>query len=280
MPTLSNEEARARAEALYEARATRRSIAPFTDAEPALGANDGYAIQRELTALLLAAGDSVVGYKAGLTSEPMQQMFGVDTPDYAPVFASTVHDDGAVLDRDAFIAPKVEAEIVFRLYRPLAGPGVTVEDARSSIGQVAAGLEIVDSRISDWRIRLADTVADLASNGAAVLGRPVPATPETDYRQIGVSLLCNGAEIATGTGAAALGDPVAVVAWLANVFGEYGIALDAGQLVMTGALHSAIDLRKGDTCTARFDQLGSVTVHVAEAEPGRPPEGKDPYTHD
>lgn len=223
----------------------------------------------------MADGDSIVGYKAGLTSKPMQQMFGVDTPDYAPVFASTVHSDGAVLDRDIFIAPKVEAEIIFRLDRKLIGPGITVDDARSAIGEVAAGLEIVDSRISGWRIRLADTIADLASNGAMVLGQPVPATPKTDYRQIGASFLRNGAEVATGTGSAALGDPVSVVAWLANVFGEHDIALDAGHLVMTGALHAAVNLSHGDTCTAQFDELGSVTVHAASAGPGQSPKMKD-----
>jgi len=263
---ISIEDARSRAKILYEARATQQPIAPFTDTDPSLGAAEGYAVQRELTALLLADGDSVVGYKAGLTSAPMQQMFGVDTPDFAPVFASTLHADGAVLDRDAFIAPKVEAEIVFRLATPLTGPGVTVEQARAAIGEVAAGLEIVDSRIADWRIRLADTIADLASNGAAVLGPWVEAAPDTDYKQLGVTLRCNGEVVATGTGAAALGDPVAVVAWLANVFGEHGITLEAGHLVMTGALHAAVPLERGDTCTAEFDELGAITVHASSPQ--------------
>lgn len=260
-------DARSRAEILYEARATQQPVAPFTDNDPTLGAAEGYAVQRELTALLLADGDSVVGYKAGLTSAPMQEMFGVDTPDFAPVFGSTLHADGAVLDRGRFIAPKVEAEIVFRLASPLTGPGVGVEQARAAIGEVAAGLEIVDSRIVDWRIRLADTIADLASNGAAVLGSWVEATSGTDYRRLGVTFRCNGEVVASGTGAAALGDPVAVVAWLANVFGEHGITLEAGHLVMTGALHAAVPLEHGDTCTAEFDQLGAITVHAGQAVP-------------
>jgi 2-keto-4-pentenoate hydratase len=259
---VSDEETIRRAAALYEARAKRVPIAPFTDADPTLGMDEGYAVQRELTARLVADGDRVIGYKAGLTSAPMQKMFGVDTPDFGPVLASTVRADGASVSCAAFIAPKVEAEIVFRLALPLTGPGVTTDQAREAIGEVIAGLEIVDSRIEDWRFGLADTIADLAGNGAAVLGRSVTPSPELDYRLMGVVFSRNGELVATGAGAAALGDPVAVVAWLANVLGERGVTLEAGQLIMTGALHAAVSLSPGDTYTAEFDRLGAVTLHV------------------
>ncbi|MFI9642401.1 2-keto-4-pentenoate hydratase [Micromonospora sp. NPDC051925] len=238
-------------------------IAPFTDACPTLDAAGGYAVQRRLTELLVSDGERVIGYKAGLTSAPMQKMFGVDAPDYGPVFASTVHPDGTRFARGDFISPKVEAEIVFRLASPLTGPGVTVEQAHAAIGEVVAGLEIVDSRITDWRIRLGDTIADLASNGAAVLGRPVPARAELDHRSVRMAFRRNGELIASGRGADALGDPVAVVALLANLLGESGVTLEAGQLIMTGALHAAVPLSPGDTYTAEFDHLGTVTLRVA-----------------
>jgi 2-keto-4-pentenoate hydratase len=255
--------AQSRARALYQARATRVPIAPFTDADPSLGMADGYAIQRELVAMLLDEGETIIGYKAGLTSAPMQEMFGIDSPDYGPVLASTAFDDGASIRLQDFIAPKVEAEIVFRLAARLSGPGVTVDDARAAVGDAYAGMEIVDSRIEGWRIRLADTVADLASNGAMVLGRhPVPVAG-IDPRLIGVVLVRNGDPVATGAGAAALGDPLAVVAWLANMLGEHGVDLEPGQLIMTGALHAALPIRPGDTFTAEFDRLGSVTVRAA-----------------
>jgi len=259
---MSVDEAIRRAKALYEARAKRVPIPPFTDADPTLGMDDGYLIQREFTTLLVADGDSVIGYKAGLTSAPMQNMFGVNTPDYGPVLASTIRPDGATVSTDMFIAPKVEAEIVFRLAAPLAGPGVSVEQARAAIGAVLAGLEIVDSRIENWRIKLADTIADLASNGAAVFGRPVLPSLDLDCRLVGMVFSRNGEAIATGAGAAALGDPVAVVAWLANVLSQHGVILEAGQMIMTGALHAAVPLSPGDTFTAEFDHLGSITLHV------------------
>jgi 2-keto-4-pentenoate hydratase len=119
-----------KARALYEARRTRQPIEPFTDADPDLGMADGYAVQQQLTSMLLADGDRIVGYKVGLTSKPMQKMIGVDQPDYGPVLASTVYADGDSVPVSGFIQPKLEAEIAFVLESPLAGPGVSVLDAR------------------------------------------------------------------------------------------------------------------------------------------------------
>ena len=253
-----------KARALHEARRTRQAIAPFTDADPDLGMVDGYAVQQELTRLLLADGDRVVGYKVGLTSKPMQQMIGVDQPDYGPVLASTVYADGDSISLGSFIQPRIEAEIAFVLGSPLAGPDVSVLDARRAIAGMVAAVEIVDSRFADWRIKLADTVADLASNGAvAVSSRLVP-LEELDPRLIGMVLTRRGELVDTGAGAAALGDPVKVVAWLANTLGELGTKLEAGHLIMTGALHAAVPMLAGDVFRADFDRLGPLTVRVAE----------------
>jgi len=254
----------AKARALYDARRTRVPIPPFTDDDPSLGMADGYAIQRELIELLLADGDRIVGHKVGLTSKPMQKMVGVDSPDYGPVLASTIYRDGDTIPAGRFIAPKIEAEIVFVIGERLEGPGVTVTQAHAAIAGAVAAMEIVDSRIADWRIKLADTVADLASNGAmATSSRIVPIT-DIDTRLIGMTLTRNGELIDTGAGAAALGDPVAVVAWLANVLGGDGVALEPGHLIMTGALHAAVPMTPGDVFRAEFDRLGPITVRVGD----------------
>ena len=256
-----------KARALYEARRTRQQIEPFTDADPDLGMADGYAVQQELVKLLLADGDRIVGYKVGLTSKPMQKMIGVDTPDYGPVLGSTVYADGDAVPVSAFIQPKIEAEIAFVLESGLAGPGVSVMDARRAIAGMTAAVEIVDSRFADWRIALADTVADLASNGAvAISSRLVPLDGQEPLspRLIGMVITRQGELVDTGAGAAALGDPVKVVAWLANTLGEVGAKLEAGHLVMTGALHAAVPMRAGDVFRADFDRLGPVTVRVGE----------------
>jgi 2-keto-4-pentenoate hydratase len=253
-----------KARALYDARRTRTAIAPFTDEDPTLGMADGYAVQSELVRLILADGDRIIGYKAGLTSKPMQRMLGVDQPDYGPVLGSTVFRDGDEVSAGAFIAPKLEAEIVLVIGEQLRGPGVTVDDARATVSGAAASMEIVDSRFVDWRIKLADTVSDLASNGAMVMSDTVLPLADIDIRLIGMVLTRDGELVDTGAGAAALGNPLAVVAWLANTLGADGIALEPGHVIMTGALHAAVPMQAGEEYRAEFDRLGSVSVRIVD----------------
>ncbi|QIK68022.1 2-keto-4-pentenoate hydratase [Nocardioides sp. HDW12B] len=253
-----------KARALYDARRTRTQIPPFTDEDPTLGMADGYAVQKDLVELILGDGDTIIGYKVGLTSKPMQKMIGVDSPDYGPVLGSTLYADRGEVSMSDFIQPKMEAEIVAVMGAELRGPGVSVLDAARAVAGVCAAVEIVDSRFEDWRIKLADTVADLASNGAAAVSSRVVPLSEVDTRLIGMTLTRNGELVDTGAGAAALGDPLAVVAWLANTLGENGIALEPGHLVMTGALHAAVPMNAGDVFRADFDRLGPVTLRVVD----------------
>jgi 2-keto-4-pentenoate hydratase len=247
------------AEQLYRARVDVQPIPPLTETDPELTIEDAYAIQQGLVRRLEADGGEVVGYKLGLTSAPMQQMLGVDTPDYGPVLSTMVHDDRAVLRVDDHIQPRIEAEIALVLTAPLAGPGVRVLDAARAVGSAVAALELVDSRIEEWRIGLIDTVADLASCAQIVLGsREVP-TDGLDVRLTGMVVHRNGELIDTGAGAAALGDPIAAVAWLANTLAPYGVTLEPGHVVMTGALHRAFAVEAGDRIVATFDRLGAVS---------------------
>lgn len=257
---ISDPEAKARL--LYQARRDRVAIPPFTDEDPTLEMADGYAVQEHLTRMLVEDGDRIVGYKVGLTSTAMQKMIGLDSPDYGPVLASTLYADGDEISLSRFIQPKLEAEIVAVLGSPLRGPGVSVLDARQAVAGVVASMEIVDSRFADWRIRLADTVADLASNGAAVVSSRVVPLCDVDPRLVEMTLTRNGELVDSGSGAEALGDPIAVVAWLANTLGEVGIGMEPGHLVMTGALHAAVPMNDADVFRADFDRLGPVTIRV------------------
>jgi len=260
---VSDAQARESARLLYEARAARVPIQPFTDAHPELGMEDGYAIQQHLVKRLLDDGEVIVGYKLGLTSLPMQQLLGVDSPDFGPVFASGVFRDGAELPVDRFIAPRMEGEIAVVLERELSGPHCTPADALAATRGLVAALEIVDSRIVDWRIKLADTVADLASNGAIALSSVVVPIDGFDPRLLGMVFTKNGEVVATGAGAAALGDPLAAVAWLANTLAPMGVTLPAGSVVMTGALHAMVPVAPGDVFRAEFDRLGPITIRMA-----------------
>jgi 2-keto-4-pentenoate hydratase len=247
--------------ALFAARTSGVAIAPLTDAHPDMDMTDAYRVQQDLVARLLAGGDTVAGYKLGLTSTPMQQMLGVDSPDFAPVLATHVNADGAEIKTGEFIWPRVEAEIALLLREDLAGPDCTEEDARRAVSGARAAIEIVDSRIADWKIKLADTIADLASSGAIVLGPAVIDTDGSfDLRLVGMVFTRDGELVATGAGAAALGSPLAAVAWLANTLHTVGEKLHAGQFVMTGALHAALDIKPGQQYRAEFDRLGSVSL--------------------
>jgi 2-keto-4-pentenoate hydratase len=257
------------ARALHQARRDRVPVAPLTEARPELTAEEAYAVQRRLVELLQADGEGgIVGYKLGLTSRPMQEQLGIDQPDYGPVLAAGVHPDGAQVDLDRLIQPKVEAEIAIVLEAPLSGPSCTALDVRRAAAGAVAAVEIIDSRVADWRIRLADTIADLASSSHIVLSSRLVPLDRLDPRLVGVALTRNGELVATGAGGAALGDPLHAVAWLVNTLHPLGVTLDAGHVVMTGALHAAVPLADGDVFRAEFDWLGPVGLVVVR---GRSP---------
>ena len=247
---------------LIQARTTRLPIAPLSDTYSDLTVVDSYDVQTRIVQTMVDGGDAIVGYKLGLTSRPMREMLGIDQPDYSAVLDSMVYRDGAEIPADSFIAPKAEAEIAVVLGADLRGPGVTVADAKAATAGACAAVEIVDSRIADWKIKLTDTVADLASCGAIVVSDNVVPITEFDLRLTGMVFRFNGSVEATGAGAAALDDPLAAVAWAANTLGPLGITLKAGHVIMTGALHAAVDVRKGDVFRADFDHLGPVTARM------------------
>lgn len=235
-------------------------IEPISELFPDLDIATAYAIQQTNLARRRAQGASVVGHKIGLTSEPMQKLLGVDEPDYGYVLDDMVFANGAVLDANTFCAPRVEPEVAFLLRSPLRGPGITVADVLSATEAVAAALEIVDSRIADWRITLADTIADNASSAAVVLGDWVALPDAPAPADVAASLEINGAVTQTGTGRAVLGDPVAAVAWLANALAAFDTTVEAGQFVMSGSFTSADFVFPGDRAIARFGGLGTVSV--------------------
>jgi 2-keto-4-pentenoate hydratase len=248
---------------LYTARRERRPIPPLAAADPELTPADAYAIQGHLVELLRGEGGTVVGYKLGLTSRPMQELLGVAEPDYGPVLSTMVHDDGVSLTLADFIQPRIEGEIALVLDAPLRGPGVTTVQAARAVAGAVPALELVDSRIEDWRITLVDTIADLASSAAIVLGSRVVPMADLDLRLLGMVIRRNGAIEATGAGAAALGNPLSALAWLANTLAPFEVTLEPGHVIMTGALHRAFPIEPGDRIRADFDRLGSVACSFA-----------------
>jgi 2-keto-4-pentenoate hydratase len=252
------------AEMLLDAYASRQPVEPLTQTCEGLTLDNAYEIQLLQVNRWLAAGAQVKGHKVGLTSVAMQRQFGVSQPDYGHLLDSMFWLEHEPIPIARFLQPRVEPEMAFVLARTLQGPGVTVAEAISAVGFVLPALELIDSRIRDWKIGLADTIADNASSGGVVLGStPVPLSG-VDLRLAGCTLHKNGELAGTGAGGAVLGSPLTALVWLANTLGARGVALEAGQVILPGSVTASIPVNAGDSVTATFAGLGSVTARFSK----------------
>jgi 2-keto-4-pentenoate hydratase len=252
------------AELLYDAERRAVAVSPLTDERPDLGIEAAYAIQTEGRRLREAGGAVVVGRKIGLTSDAMQSQLGVDQPDFGYLTDRMIFADGAVLSTTALIAPRVEAEIAFRLDSPLEGPDVNVDDVLGATGAVAAAFEVIDSRIADWRIKIADTIADNASSSGVVLGefRPVE---QLDLASVELEMVVTGAdgadETVQGLGSAVMGHPAAAIAWLVRTLHAFGAGgIGAGEIVIPGAMARSLPVAAGSRVRATFSDLGALAA--------------------
>ncbi|MBI1860119.1 MAG: fumarylacetoacetate hydrolase family protein [Deltaproteobacteria bacterium] len=248
------------AESLRSAQELRSPIAPLTTAHPQMTEEDAYEIQWMNAANALRSGHRVVGYKIGLTSREAQKHFQVFKPDYGHLFEEMAVGCGGATPREKLIQPKIEGEIAFVLGRDLQGPGVTAADVLRSIDFVVGSLEIIDSRIENWKIKAADTIADNGSSALFVLGPQRRSIQGLDLATIGMALSQNGEVMVTASGAAVMGNPVNAVVVLANELGTRNIGLRAGQVILSGSLGGMITVAKGDSYTAEFLSLGRVDV--------------------
>lgn len=233
-------------------------VSPLSDMDT-LDESDAYAIQTKNINDKLAEGMKVVGKKIGLTSKPMQDMFGVDTPDFGILLDTMEVADGN-FKSDELIQPRVEAEIAFVLKEDIKGPDLTIEAVIEATDYVVASFEIVDSRIKDWKIKIADTISDNASSGQYVLGQIKIDPRKVDLREIEMNLYKNDEKINSGKGSAALGHPAYCVAWLGNKLSQYDVVLKKGEVILSGALSAALPATKGDVFRADFTELGSVVA--------------------
>lgn len=241
-------------------------IDPLTTTYEGLTLDDAYAIQQAQIAAWEAAGRTIKGHKVGLTSVAMQKLLGVSDPDYGHLMDDFFYLEHMPIPMGRFLQPRVEPEIAFVLRKPLRGPGVTVTDAIDAVDYVLPSLEIVDSRIADWKITIVDTIADNASSGAVVLGSTPTRLEDVDLRLVGCTFRRNGQVVGTGAGGAVLGSPINSLIWLANTVGALGITLEAGHVVLPGSLTPVCPVEAGDTFSANFAGLGSVTARFVKED--------------
>ena len=260
---LSPETVRELAAALHKAEGDRAPIGPVTEAHPDMDISDAYAVQLEGVRLRDAEGRArIAGWKVGLTSKAMQEMLGVDQPDFGHLFEDMRLDEGVEIAVSEMIWPRVEPEVAFLLNADLRGPGVTAEQVLAATEYLVPALEVIDSRVRDWKIKLCDTIADNASCGRFLLGRARTAPRGFDLALIGMNYYVDGNLVSTATSAAVIGNPAEAVAWLANTLAPYGHYLQAGQVVMPGSLVAAVDAKPGGHIRADFDHIGSVELRL------------------
>ncbi|MFG1394262.1 2-keto-4-pentenoate hydratase [Xanthobacter agilis] len=246
------------AETLFEASRTGVPCAPVKDLLPAGALDLAYAAQEINTARGLAAGRRLVGRKIGLTSVAVQRQLGVDQPDYGMLFDDMAVPDGWEIAPGRLLQPKVEAEVAFVMERDLDEERLTIADVLRAIAFALPAIEVVDSRIADWKIGILDTIADNASSGLYVLGACPKTLDGLDLRAMGMVMETGGEPVSVGAGAACLGDPLSAVLWLAKTMARVGRPLKAGDTVLSGALGPMAPVTRGDVFEARIEGLGSV----------------------
>ncbi len=225
----------------------------------------GYAIQEVNVTADIASGRRVAGRKIGITSKAVMEQVGVDQPDFGTLFIDMEYGDGVPIEHGRLLQPRAEAEVALVLEHDLDLGKHGFNDIIAATAYALPSIEIVDSRIADWNIRIVDTVADNASCGVYVLGgKPVPLR-DVDLRTIPMRMDIDGETVSTGEGAACLGHPLHAARWLADVMCERGTPLRAGDVVMTGALGPMKPLASGNSVVCDFGPLGTVTTFLENA---------------
>jgi 2-keto-4-pentenoate hydratase len=241
-----------------------RAMAPIREALPEASIEDAYAIQAANTAHWEKEGRTIVGTKIGLTAKTVQTQLGVDQPDFGHIFADMAVPDGETIAPGRLLQPKVEAEVAFVMARTPDVGRLTSAELIGCIAYALPAIEIVDSRIADWNIRIVDTVADNASSALFVLGTKPVSLADLDLRLCGMVLEKNGEPTSFGAGAACLGNPLHALGWLAAKMAEVGRPLQKGDVVLSGALGPMVAVSPGDSVEARISGLGSVRVNFGK----------------
>ena len=258
--TLDNASIQQAADLLWQAHTSGQPCAPVRNLIGATDIDAAYVVQQRNTERWLAQGRRPVGRKIGLTSKAVQAQLGVDQPDFGMLFADMAVADGEAIDITRILQPKIEAEIALVIERPLTQSKHTVADIINATAYALPALEIVGSRIANWDIRLTDTIADNASSGLFVLGsRPVKLA-DFDISGCGMLMERRGDQVSIGAGAACLGNPLHAAVWLADTMARVGNPLQAGDIIMTGALGPMVVAAAGDVFEAQIEGLGRVTA--------------------
>lgn len=246
------------ADSIWAVRQGGAPCAPITEADPEITIEDAYLVSKEIMERRLADGAKLVGKKIGLTAFAVQKQLGVDQPDFGYLLSDMIVENGGVLPSGSLIQGKVEGEVAFVLKESVQGPGLTNEDIIRATDYVSPCIEIIDSRIANWKIKIQDTIADNASSAFFVLGEEKVPLADIDLVKASMNLWLNEEKKSEGTGKACMDNPLNAVAWLANKMGELGVRLEAGDIILSGAYGPVVPIAEGQQCRVEIAGLGDV----------------------
>ena len=235
------------------------AVPPLRDGLAPTDADGAYTIQNLNTRFWQQQGRRIAGRKIGLTARAVQAQLGVNQPDFGVLFADTEIPNGGTLHAHRVLQPKAEAEVALIIGQDINKPDATEADILHACAYATAALEIVDSRIQDWKITFADTVADNGSSACYVLGTTRAPLPGLDLYTCGMVMTVNGEIASLGTGAACLGHPLRAAAWLVRTLAPLGEGLRAGDIVLTGALGPMVTITPGDKIHTEIAGLGTAS---------------------
>jgi len=251
------------ADILRAARAEGRLIDALpADARPATLA-EAYAVQARLVERLA---QPLAGWFLGCTNVEVQRTLGLDGPYWGRLLEGSVRSSPAAIAVPAAIAPVLEVEIAFRLGRNLPPRPAPYErdEVAAAVATVHLAIEVVIPHFRDWtHAPIAWLVADNGTDGALVTGAGVADWRGLDLAALSVILEVNGRPVRQGRGAAAMGDPLAALTWLANARAAAGDGLETGHLHNTGTLTAMYGARVGDRARAVGGPLGEVSLRLS-----------------
>ncbi len=262
---LSKADIKKAADDLYEAEQGRRQIDPITLSHPDMTMDEAYAIQKQGIDRKVAEGRRVVGYKIGLTSRAMQETMKIDQPDYGVLLDDMVFSDGGDIEWAKFSDPRVEVELAFILKDRLEGENVTMFDVLNATDYVVPAIELISAR--SYRVhpetgyvrKIYDTISDNAANAGIIMGgRPIKPL-DMDLRWCGALCYRNGVLEETGLAAGVLNHPANGISWVAKRFAPHGIALEPGQVILSGSFTRPVIVNPGDTIHADYGRLGGIS---------------------
>ncbi|MFW0795900.1 2-hydroxypenta-2,4-dienoate hydratase [Gordonia sp. CPCC 205515] len=251
------------AERIIAAHESRTPVDTLIDSTCGPTKADAFRVQQEVIRRRVAAGDAVAGFKLGNIAKAMQSKFGVDEPDYGYLLAGQFRPENLAISADEFIEPFIELEPAFVLKKSVGGPHVTAVDIIAATDYVVPALEIIDSRVRDWNIDIHDTLADCGSSAAVIIGSTPRKLSEVNLADTPGEIRFGGEVKAKGNTSAVYGSPISALAWLCRRISEYGIGLEAGQLVLPGSILAAEKMIPGQQITGHFDGWGEVSFDYA-----------------